>query len=66
MINDYPILVPSTHTRFKSFLAEDCMISCMNNTNGLTADQRDQVEILYLVDNKKVMLSRSALTLMSC
>ena len=49
------ILVPSTHTRFKSFLPK-IHDQLYEQYERLTADQRDQVEILYLVDNKKVML----------
>src|SRR5690606_33962771 len=49
------ILVPSTHTRFKSFLPK-IHDQLYEQYERLAADQRDQVEILYLVDNKKVML----------
>ena len=49
------ILVPSTHTRFKSFLPK-IHEQLYSQYDQLTKEQQDEVEILYLVDNKKVML----------
>lgn len=49
------ILVPSTHTRFKSFLPK-IHEQLYSQYDRLAKEQQDEVEILYLVDNKKVML----------
>lgn len=49
------ILVPSTHTRFKSFLPK-IHEQLYSQYDRLTKEQQAEVEILYLVDNKKVML----------
>lgn len=49
------ILICSTHTRRKTFLPK-CMEMLFGQYESLTKSDKDRVEILFLTDNKKIML----------